>query len=142
MPSIFGGKPGAKEICRHKRYEAVKCRLEKREVEFNCSGTNEQGDNSMHNELEKYKDLESRYNALEEEYRRRMCELTELKECLTGRGFPYYSLLEKNDNLTSFYTGLHSYSVLTCLFCHLLTKPLCKLLMPSYQIINVFSLHL
>ena len=79
-----------------KRYEAVKRRREKRaedkqqdaEVEFNCSGTSEHGDNSLHIELEKYKDLESRYNALEVEYRRRMCELTELKEqCLTGRGF-------------------------------------------------------
>ena len=29
-----------------------------------------------------------------------------------GQGFPHYSLLEKNDNLTSFYTGLPSYSVL------------------------------
>ena len=102
MPSIFGGKTGAKEIRRQKRYEAVKRRIEKRaeakqqdaEVEFNCSGTSEQGDNSMHIELEKYKDIESRYNALEEEYRRRIYELTELKEqCLTGRGFPHYSLL-------------------------------------------------
>ena len=62
--------------------------------------------------VEKYRVLESKYNALEAEYRERMCELTELKEQhLMGRGYPHLSLLEKDDNLTSFYTGLPSYSI-------------------------------
>ncbi len=41
-----------------------------------------------------------KYKALEEEYRRRMFELTEIKEQrLFGRGFPDHTLLEKDDNL-------------------------------------------
>ena len=64
-----------------------------------------------HVELKKYKDLETKYNVLEAEYRSRMCEITDLKK-KSGQGFPDHSLLKDDDNMTSFYTGLPSYDVL------------------------------
>ncbi len=58
-----------------------------------------------------------------------MCELKE--QCLLGRGFPDRTLLEKDNNLTSFYTGLPSYHVF-------MSKPLLTQLMQNCLIISVF----
>lgn len=86
VPTIFGKEPGRRERNSQKRYEAVKRRREKKvEVIQQASTTEEEqipetssdvvlGESSKHSEpvieLTKYEELESKYNALEVEYRK------------------------------------------------------------------------
>ena len=63
----------------------------------------------------------------------------ELKEQhLMGRGFPHHLVLERDDNLTSFYTGLPSYNVLMFIL-SLVVKAVPETI--NAKLSDVFSLH-
>ena len=73
-------------------------------------------DESQHISSEKYKALEADNCA-------RISDLAAMKEkCLSGRGFPSESLLKEDNKLTSFYTGMPSYSVLISSLFNLVEK--------------------
>lgn len=97
------------------------------EVE-NSSKENEQPSCSH----EEYKRLKEDYKVLTEDYQLRVTELNSLKKMKNlGRGFPDIEMLEGDDQLTSFYTGLPNIaimqSVLTFVSSHLPTNPNAKL---------------
>ena len=91
------------------------------------------------------------------EYKAKISELAKLKEqCLMGRGFRSESLLKEDDNLTTFYTGLPSHSVLVVVFtlvekgvteasvkltCFLLTLMKLRLNLANYDLGFRFSIH-
>lgn len=121
----------AKEAQSQRRYEAVSRRRKKRDDEEERKKEEERKrvddeNKECEDEVEaeefpavdtsKYIQLEQ-YKSLETEYQARVCELATMKnQCLVGRGFPSESLLMNDDKLTSFYTGLPSYGVLSAVF--------------------------
>ena len=113
----------------------------------------------MEKSAEEHVPLE-KFQALEVEYKAKISELAKLKEqCLMGRVFPSESLLKEDDNLTSFYTGLPSHSVLVAVFtlvekcvteaslkltnfqCFLLTLMKLRLNLANYDLGFRFSIH-
>ena len=156
VPSIFGtGSRSTSDDCvtdlvhaqQQRRYEAVIRRQQKKDeaeaaealLQIACTSPSNQSSPTSSDDEGDSEAIEpsvsfQEYKSLEDDYRLRIDEVNSLKrDSQLGRGFPDNRMLQDDEKLTTFYTGLPSYTILMSVFT-LVTK--CVPENPSTKLTN------